>query len=111
MKQFAMHSRRSFVQCAGMAGVGLCCRTPLFAEGDSSKLLNEFGYGDVELAAGPAQTQFEQTQAVLMSLNEDSLLKPWRLRAGLPAPTAAVLALRLPTASVNGFPRFLVDMR
>jgi DUF1680 family protein len=44
--------------------------------------LEEFSYGDV----GLAQTQFEQTQSVLISLNEDSLLKPWRLRAGLPAP-------------------------
>ena len=48
--------------------------------------LQEFGYGDVELAAGAAQQQLAQTQAVLLSLNEDSLLKPWRLRAGLPAP-------------------------
>ncbi len=35
---------------------------------------------------GRAQTQFEQTQSVVMRLNEDSLLKPWRMRAGLPAP-------------------------
>jgi len=48
--------------------------------------LQEFSYRDVELAGGLAQTQFEQTQSVLLSLNEDSLLKPWRLRAGLPAP-------------------------
>jgi len=50
--------------------------------------LQEFGYGDVQLHAGLAQQQFEQTQAVLMGLEEDSLLKPWRLRAGLPAPGA-----------------------
>ncbi len=49
-------------------------------------LCSEFTYGDVQLAAGPAQSQFEQTQSVLLGLNEDSLLKPWRLRAGLPAP-------------------------
>ncbi len=50
------------------------------------KPLDEFGYGDVKLAPGRAQTQFEQTRAVLLGLNEDSLLKPWRLRAGMPAP-------------------------
>ncbi len=50
------------------------------------KPLEEFRYSDVKLTPGLAQTQFEQTQAVLLSLNEDSLLKPWRLRAGLPAP-------------------------
>jgi uncharacterized protein len=48
--------------------------------------LQEFSYGDVQLSPGPAQTQFEQTQTVLLSLNEDSLLRPWRLRAGQPAP-------------------------
>ncbi len=53
---------------------------------EPARPLDEFGYGDVNLAPGPAQTQFEQTQSVLMKLNEDSLLKPWRLRAGLPAP-------------------------
>ena len=38
------------------------------------------------MAPGVAQTQFQETQTVLLGLNEDSLLKPWRLRAGLPAP-------------------------
>ena len=46
----------------------------------------EFDYSEVVLAPGLAQTQLEQTQSVLMRLNEDSLLKPYRLRAGLPAP-------------------------
>ena len=52
----------------------------------TAKTLQEFGYGDVQLAPGLAQTQFEHTQSVLLGLNEDSLLKPFRLRAGLPAP-------------------------
>jgi DUF1680 family protein len=77
-----MTSRRSFLQSAGVAAAALCAGAPESSE----KPLAEFGYGDVDLAPGPAQSQFEQTQSVLMSLNEDSLLKPWRLRAGLPAP-------------------------
>ncbi len=80
-----MRSRRSFLKYGGLAGISLCSHGPLLADGLPGTL-NEFGYGDVELAPGLAQTQFEQTQAVLMSLDEDSLLKPWRLRAGLPAP-------------------------
>jgi DUF1680 family protein len=61
--------------------------TAALVSGDAPDVpLQEFSYGDVELAPGLAQTQFEQTQTVLLSLNEDSLLKPWRLRAGLPAP-------------------------
>jgi len=78
-----MTSRRLFLQWAGLAGA-VCARCE--EPGERSSPLQEFGYRDVELAPGPAQTQFEQTCSVLMSLNEDSLLKPWRLRAGLPAP-------------------------
>ena len=47
----------------------------------SSNVLEEFEYGDVVLAPGLAQSQFEQTQGALLSLNEDSLLKPWLARA------------------------------
>ena len=79
-----MTSRRSFLQSASLAATALCRLS--HASDERRTPLQEFGYGDVELPPGPAQTQFEQTQSVLMSLNEDSLLKPWRLRAGLPAP-------------------------
>jgi DUF1680 family protein len=75
-----MTSRRAFLQSA----MALCAGAPDREEATAP--LAEFGYGDVELAPGAAQTQFEQTQSVLLSLSEDSLLKPWRLRAGLPAP-------------------------
>ncbi|MGC2658510.1 MAG: beta-L-arabinofuranosidase domain-containing protein [Bryobacteraceae bacterium] len=77
-------TRRSFLQSAGLAA-GLCCRGSACAS-EGTPPLQEFGYGRVELLYGSAQKQFEETQSVLCSLNEDSLLKPWRLRAGLPAP-------------------------
>ncbi len=79
-----MTSRRSFLQSASLATAALGSSS--FASGATPAPLEEFAYGDVDLAPGLAQTQFEQTQSVLLSLNEDSLLKPWRLRAGLPAP-------------------------
>jgi DUF1680 family protein len=56
------------------------------AETPETQPLKEFNYGDVQLAPGLLQAQFEETRSVLLSLNEDSLLRPWRLRAGLPAP-------------------------
>lgn len=84
MNADAMSSRRSFLRSAALAASALGIRSAAAAE--PSAPLEEFAYADVELAAGPAETQFEQTCAVLMSLNEDSLLKPWRLRAALPAP-------------------------
>ena len=68
-----------------MAAAGVCA--PAFASVAASVVpLQEFDYRDVELPPGLAQTQFEQTQRVLLGLNDDSRLKPWRLRAGLPAP-------------------------
>ena len=96
-------SRRSFLHSLSLGGAALCAprlalagksgliRPWLDAAGDLPRTrFEEFGYGDVSLnpgfASSLAQQQFEQTQSVLMGLNEDSLLKPWRLRAGLPAP-------------------------
>ena len=81
-----MPSRRSFLQTVSVAAAALYSRSSLFADAEAPPPLSEFGYRDVELAPGLALTQFEQTQSVLLSLNDDSLLKPWRLRAGLPAP-------------------------
>ncbi len=81
-----MPSRRRFLQSVTAASAALCLRPSLFAEGSTHAPLSEFDYSQVSLAPSLAQSQFEQTQSVLLSLNEDSLLKPFRLRAGLPAP-------------------------
>jgi hypothetical protein len=48
--------------------------------------LTEFSYGDVTLAAGLPESQLQQTEAILMGLDDDALLKPFRLMAGKPAP-------------------------
>lgn len=90
-----MTTRRTFLLTASAATAALFAKsTPatslLVNESPTSALprfpLKEFDYSAVDLAPGPAQTQFEQTQKVLLEMNEDSMLKPWRMRAGLPAP-------------------------
>src|SRR5258708_2654301 len=48
--------------------------------------LAELGYRQVQLCSGPLQRQAAENHALLMNLDEDSLLRPYRLRAGLPAP-------------------------
>lgn len=48
--------------------------------------LQQFGYGEVELLEGPLHEQFETNHLFYAALNEDSLLKPFRQRAGLPTP-------------------------
>jgi DUF1680 family protein len=48
--------------------------------------LTQFDYAEVQLLDGPMQEQFRNNHALFMGLNEDSLLKPFRQLAGLPAP-------------------------
>lgn len=48
--------------------------------------LSQFNYGEVELLDGPLRRQFDANHAAYSTLDENSLLKPFRQRAGLPAP-------------------------
>jgi hypothetical protein len=48
--------------------------------------LDQFDYGQVSLQSELHEKQLEHTLAVLMNLNEDSLLKPSRQLSGQPAP-------------------------
>ena len=85
-------TRREFVQIGATIAALMSCGnawsatsqpSPDFEHGNP---LSEFGYGDVNLSPGLHQAQFEQTHEILMGLDEDSLLRPMRLAAGLPAP-------------------------
>jgi hypothetical protein len=51
-----------------------------------TRALDQFGYGEVELLEGPMRRQFDVNHAFFLALNEDMLLKPFRERAGQPAP-------------------------
>ena len=87
-------SRRKFLQSAALASAaGLVPRlrgsslTSLFgSDSVPSGPLAEFGYGDVSLHSALHDQQLQQTHALLMELNEDSLLKPFRQMVGQPAP-------------------------
>jgi DUF1680 family protein len=48
--------------------------------------LEQFDYGDVELRSNLHERQLDQTHSVLMSLSDDSLLKPLRQMSGQTAP-------------------------
>src|SRR5258708_2748596 len=52
--------------------------------------IKEFGYGDVTLAQSLQKTQFTKDIAFLMEVSEDSMLRPYRERAGLPTPGAEI---------------------
>ena len=58
----------------------------LAAPAATSRPLGQFGYGEVELLEGPLRQQFQTNHAFYLALDENMLLKPFRKRAGLPAP-------------------------
>jgi uncharacterized protein len=81
------HSRRTFLKAgAALAAASITRPRSAFGGLQIAPTLNQFGYGDVELLDGPLRQQFQTNHAYYGSLNEDSLLKPYRQRAGLPAP-------------------------
>ncbi|MDE2305311.1 MAG: glycoside hydrolase family 127 protein [Gammaproteobacteria bacterium] len=90
----ARTSRREFLggtALLALTGCGLRLRSPRGAvtappNPAAADPLEEFAYGEVRLDAGRAREQFDDTQSVLLRMDVDSLLKPYRLRAGLAAP-------------------------
>ncbi len=48
--------------------------------------LQQFDYGAVQFSEGRQEQQLHEVHAVLMELDENRLLKPYRIREGLPAP-------------------------
>ena len=58
-----MPTRRSFLKTVGLAGAALHSRRLLFADDDPRELLSKFGYGDVELAPGFAQTHLSVSRS------------------------------------------------
>lgn len=74
-----MITRRQLL--AGTAAA-VCAR----AAASGQSLLTQFDYRQVQLASGPLSAQLEETHRVLMSLPEDNLLIPYRVREEMPAP-------------------------
>ena len=80
-------TRRDFVRLtAGLAAAGGAAPCAAIARAYTTAPLAEVSYGDVTIDSAPHRAQLVNTQEVLMSLSEDSLLKPFRQMAGQPAP-------------------------
>jgi DUF1680 family protein len=80
-------SRRDFARLtAGVVVSGCAAPCAGVARGSTTPPLVEVPYGDVSLDSAPHQRQLANTHEVLMSLSEDSLLKPFRQMAGQRAP-------------------------
>ena len=85
-------SRRSFLKwSAAAAGGAITFRSvrawavPVAATA-VAPALSLFEYSQVQLLEGIFRTQFDHNHELFLGLDEDALLKPFRQRAGLPAP-------------------------
>ena len=90
MDLLANMRRRRFMQVGSLASLGalmpdhwVLAASPAAAV---TPRLAEFGYSDVSLADGLQEQQQRDTHALLVTLGDDSLLKPLREMAGLAAP-------------------------
>ncbi len=88
-------TRRQVLQWSATAAAGLYAdgSIPAWAKTPERSVaqaapLSEFSYAQVQLAPGRLQQQFEENHQLLLGMNEDSLLRPFRVREGLPAPGA-----------------------
>src|SRR3982075_4066558 len=82
-------SRREFTGLSTAAAALVAAHSTLVGavvRGAALPALREFGYGEVAVDSAPHQAQLQNTHEVLMSLSEDSLVKPFRQMVGQPAP-------------------------
>ena len=85
-------SRRTFLATTTAATAALIASrsTPLWATLRSTAAITPpiaiFGYANVRLLESRLGTQFEQNHNLLLAMNEDAMLKPFRQRQGMPAP-------------------------
>ena len=84
-------SRRTFLKAgASVAAASLVGTRNVVGFGENEPAiaapLSQFGYADVALLEGPMRDQFNANHAFYATLDEDSLLKPFRQRAGISAP-------------------------
>lgn len=84
------HSRRTFLKSTAAVAAAALVRPHVSAalapEPAITPQLSQFGYGDVTLLEGPLRQQFDTNHAFYRAIDEDALLKPFRQRAGMPAP-------------------------
>jgi DUF1680 family protein len=87
MTQF---NRRLFLGTSAACACGLAAGHAAFAttapKPAVTPRLSQFHHGDVQLLDGPLRAQFAYQHDLYLNLDPDKLLKPFRQRAGLPAP-------------------------
>jgi DUF1680 family protein len=83
-------SRRRFLEVGAAAAASGALRGRAAGLASESKPLEEVGYGEVTMTSAPHLAQMENVRSVLMGLDEDSLLRPFRAMSGQDAPGATL---------------------
>lgn len=97
MTPSSVHSRRAFLQFLAALGLPmswsqkLASHAAVAPSGAQPKpaitpILSELDYSQVQLCDSVLNLQFVSTIDALMQISDDTMLKPYRERAGLPAP-------------------------
>ena len=83
-----MHTRRAILRLGALAAAAALGRRVKAKSNPTGTNvpLTTVPYADVTLHDGPMLEQFRAQHATLLSMDEDALLKPFRVAAGLPAP-------------------------
>jgi uncharacterized protein len=76
---------RGFAFAASDTDVSATAAGATVAGADSAPL-EELTYGQVQFAAGPLERQARENHRLVLSLDEDALLRPFRVRSGQKAP-------------------------
>jgi DUF1680 family protein len=88
MSDSVNRGRRDFLKQGVLAAVGW--RRAAFAAGKAADApaspLAELAYGQVQFGAGPLELQARENHRLVLELDEDALLRPFRVRAGQRAP-------------------------
>ncbi len=84
-------TRRQLLGGTAAAMTGICAsragaRSANSPVSRNAPALSAFDYRQVQLAPSLLERQFQENHRLLLELSEDSLLRPFRIREGLPAP-------------------------
>ena len=81
-------SRRDFLRDAALVSASASLGVGALAQDREAtgRPLDQFDYRAVQFGDCPQEAQLTDTMSVILGLNEDSLLRPFRVRENLPAP-------------------------
>ena len=79
-------TRRRLLAAGALVAGGGALGAPSLCGAFADRAALQLRYGQVQLLIGPLARQARENNELVLNLNEDSLLRPFRIRAGMAAP-------------------------